>query len=484
MKCNRILIFQFFIFLFTSISIFPDSIYEEQQLFISSHPLPGKLEVDEESAKYRTGEIDPVIAEIPMQIQTGVFSNPLDYLPRLINFLKADADNEYHIVKRIHDWITDNIAYDLFLFWGVGTGSRQTYELLPLKRTTCGGFSRLFKEMADLAGIEAVVIEGISRSFLKSNGKPGGHVWNAVRINTKWYIVDTTHDSRISIRGNLLSEKDDYDDLNLFILPEAKVLINLANDPEWQLIDNSVAEEDFLAAPQFSLPFLEYIYYPADNSIYEDRNIIEIPKEKGSLLNKADSFLTNGNVYTMAFIIPHNVRLHGRLYDANENRLYNYSFSYRTGDTYYVQFSVPEKGLFNANIIACFTDREKKWRQVYEFYIQENIAQGPLLPLPGWIFPKTEFFHYGLEITPDTVGDDFSQGPFKLKESAIFPDYFEFTVSMPESVMWKAQLYDLDGNIVYNHLFSTWININARKYYVSSPGAGYYHGKLWVKNRG
>jgi len=121
---------------------------------------------------------------------------------------------------------------------------------------------------------------------------------------------------------------------------------------------------------------------------------------------------------------------------------------------------------------------------VYEFYIQENIAQGPLLPLPGWIFPKTEFFHYGLEITPDTLGDDFSQGPFKLKESAIFPDYYEFTVSMPESVMWKAQLYDLDGNIVCNHLFSTWININARKYYVSSPGAGYYHGKLWVKNRG
>jgi len=115
------------------------------------------LAADGVAGRYRTGEIDARVLSVPQELDTALFESPEENLPTLVEFLIKDTDDQFLIVKRLHDWITFHIAYDSDLFLGTGGGgSRNLLGFLPLKRTTCGGFTALFTAMARLAGIEVL----------------------------------------------------------------------------------------------------------------------------------------------------------------------------------------------------------------------------------------------------------------------------------------------------------------------------------------
>ena len=162
MYASKRLIFPLFVlplFLFSlSADFTKKSISDDPE--IQTHDVPGlpfpfRFNVDYTSASYRTGVIDPAIAQVPVKIQTGMLSQPQKYIKQLASFLKNDggsagkAKDQYHLVKRIHDWITDNLAYDSYLLCGIEgwEGSRYPESFLKYEtgpRTTCGGFARLF----------------------------------------------------------------------------------------------------------------------------------------------------------------------------------------------------------------------------------------------------------------------------------------------------------------------------------------------------
>ena len=62
------------------------------------------------------------------------------------------------------------------------------------RKAVCGGYAALFKELTSRMGLDCLVV----------NGKPDPkrsdpsvadwteHAWNAVRIEDKWYLLDTT----------------------------------------------------------------------------------------------------------------------------------------------------------------------------------------------------------------------------------------------------------------------------------------------------
>ena len=85
-----------------------------------------RLYADKTAQQYRTGKIDPRISAVPADLQKNVFTDPKTNLPRLTAFLVKEASSDYLKAKRIHDWITDNFAYDMDLFYGLSNdGSRQ-----------------------------------------------------------------------------------------------------------------------------------------------------------------------------------------------------------------------------------------------------------------------------------------------------------------------------------------------------------------------
>ena len=86
--------------------------------------------------------------------------------------------NDHQRVKTVHDWVVANLAYDTRLV------SHSAYDGLVDGSTVCQGYALLTYEMMKQAGVAVQIVEGTSRGR--------AHTWNLVRIDGKWYHLDTT----------------------------------------------------------------------------------------------------------------------------------------------------------------------------------------------------------------------------------------------------------------------------------------------------
>jgi transglutaminase/protease-like cytokinesis protein 3 len=76
--------------------------------------------------------------------------------------------------------------------------NRQMYQQLREKRSTvCTGYAYLIRTLAYHAGIACKLVDGYARSSQSNVGGPGipNHSWNAVRIDSVWYLSDATWSS-------------------------------------------------------------------------------------------------------------------------------------------------------------------------------------------------------------------------------------------------------------------------------------------------
>lgn len=93
--------------------------------------------------------------------------------------------SEYEKVKQIHDYLATTISYD------IDAPHNQTlYGALVDRACVCAGFANAFKYLCGLNGISSVYVSGMVDSQ-----PDAGHAWNMVRVDGKWYYVDTTWDN-------------------------------------------------------------------------------------------------------------------------------------------------------------------------------------------------------------------------------------------------------------------------------------------------
>jgi hypothetical protein len=97
-------------------------------------------------------------------------------------------------------WLHHNVEYDVHSYFG-GTVTGSTPErTMTTGLAVCEGYASLFAALALKAGLEAIVVGGHGKGYghtaLKPGDplpefKPGGHAWNAVRIdNGEWKLID------------------------------------------------------------------------------------------------------------------------------------------------------------------------------------------------------------------------------------------------------------------------------------------------------
>ncbi len=105
--------------------------------------------------------------------------------------LELDGKSRYEKIKTIHDWIVNHNEYDHV---HVGDETYRTqytaYGALIDQTSVCQGYAVLFYRMCLEAGIDVRVMAGIATTSSES----GRHSWNIVRIDGKYYYVDTTWD--------------------------------------------------------------------------------------------------------------------------------------------------------------------------------------------------------------------------------------------------------------------------------------------------
>lgn len=134
----------------------------------------------------------------------------------LTHNLVIDLKTDVEKFRAIYKWVSSNIENDYenniiiekkrrkigsdslrFLKWNNEFSKKVFKKIVKEKKTICTGYSFLIREMANMANLECEIIDGYGRTANSNIGKQTvpNHSWNAVKLNSKWYLCDATWSS-------------------------------------------------------------------------------------------------------------------------------------------------------------------------------------------------------------------------------------------------------------------------------------------------
>lgn len=204
------------------------------------------------------------------------------------------SDDEKRLA--IYDYLNDNTIYNFDALESAEANNFQdvddsfnnsftTYGILVEKVGVCQSYALTYKLLADLAGLESVVITG------DIGGLP--HAWNKVKIDDEWYHVDTTNNetnvgypymyyniSDETAENNNLIENDEYwidNELSNFSADDSSLDYYVVND----LFAKSTSDIEKIFNKLYSKDS-KYIVFKVDDSL-ETEDIINTV---GSLVHK------------------------------------------------------------------------------------------------------------------------------------------------------------------------------------------------------
>ncbi len=110
----------------------------------------------------------------------------------ILKNILANGMSEFEKVKAIHDYIVNNTKYDSENYNNdtVPDSSYSPMGVFVQGVAVCQGYAYAFDLLCKNAGIECEVVTGTADG--------GGHGWNQVKVDGKWYNIDTTWDDPIS----------------------------------------------------------------------------------------------------------------------------------------------------------------------------------------------------------------------------------------------------------------------------------------------
>ncbi len=197
---------------------------------------------------------------------------------RLTRYLIRDARTDEEKVYAISNWMVNNITYDHKAFFFKNTGFQGAKWTLHRRKAVCRGYANLFEAMAGEAGLESEQVTGYSKGAGYDPEVPfyySNHVWNAVKVDSAWRLVDATWN-----QGTLIRKKQPVSRLlwkwfskpyrprykrvvhfsmdKVFNDPEEFVQHHLPVHPAWQLLSCPVSMETYEKGPNAIRLHLQY----------------------------------------------------------------------------------------------------------------------------------------------------------------------------------------------------------------------------------
>lgn len=142
--------------------------------------------------------------------------NILNQVKELSNSLCEGTSSDYEKLQRIHDYVSENVAYDYIAkenFANLDTVSLK--NVLENHRTICAGYSNIFSALCNAQGLYCINIRGSVATAeypdLLDEASPTNHEWNAVWLESegRWVYIDCTWDSNYIYNDNGFSYTSD-----------------------------------------------------------------------------------------------------------------------------------------------------------------------------------------------------------------------------------------------------------------------------------
>lgn len=122
--------------------------------------------------------------------------------------LLEDKMSDSNKVLAINSYLCDNISYDekaaeqSLTKTSTFTDSATVYGALVSHMGVCTAYAGTFQLLAKAMGLESIVVTGTLNGSQK-------HMWNKVKIDGKWYVVDVTSNDGQDMKNVILNVSDD-----------------------------------------------------------------------------------------------------------------------------------------------------------------------------------------------------------------------------------------------------------------------------------
>lgn len=150
--------------------------------------------------------IDCTMGYFTTSVQETQLSNAVRQALSSLKINSMSNLTEIQKIKAIHDYICDKVEYDYANLDNTSYILKYSaYAALCNGTAVCQGYAVLFYRMCKDAGLSVRVIPGL--------GNGGAHAWNIVRINGRYYNIDTTWDDQSPISRDyyLKTDSEFYD---------------------------------------------------------------------------------------------------------------------------------------------------------------------------------------------------------------------------------------------------------------------------------
>jgi transglutaminase/protease-like cytokinesis protein 3 len=128
--------------------------------------------------------------------------------------LTKHARNDAEKARAIYRWITDRIDIDIERLHNQKQGqiAEDPGDILESRKTVCCGYARLFQALGNACGLDVVVINGSSKNCTPGfkSTEAEDHVWNAVRIEGRWRLLDCTWGAGKISGGKFIPKFEDH----------------------------------------------------------------------------------------------------------------------------------------------------------------------------------------------------------------------------------------------------------------------------------
>ncbi len=202
-----------------------------------------------------------------------IYNNAKEILSNII----SDEMSPVEKTLAIFDYITFNTIYDYQLIYSSSSGQNPYTDNEIITNFTsfylegvfneglavCDGFSKAFSLLTNMAGIKSYRIAGDAG---------GGHAWNKVLLNDKWYVVDITW-TELELYDYLTGDPKEYLTRKYFLVSDDSV---------------STHKADITSKNKNYAAYDNYYFYENFNFKYDDLHynlIIDSKQKAKALLN-------------------------------------------------------------------------------------------------------------------------------------------------------------------------------------------------------
>jgi len=341
--------------------------------------------IDSATAKYRTNKMDSRVRAVGRDLTENVFLDPQIYLPLVVTKLTTGINDQFMKAKVVHDWICDNIAYDVETAFERANRRQDYVSVIKAKKAVCAGYTNLFNQMCRLASIESIGISGYSKWFgyTGSIGPRADHDWNAVRISNKWHLIDVTWNAgHVDHKTYIKNYSTDY----LFLDSRPFLYSHFPLENKHQFYAPPVTREQFMEEPYIAGVFFKY-RLGLKNELPRYNNFID---EEGLTVE-----LINSNS---------NVRLSSALRTIQQRGIEGASWQGKSGNIASFIFDVPDTQDYKGFIFARFNNEKR---------IQEKI---PINSFEQKIIPLLDGLLQNKKVT-EREREHFVNSYFKVQEN-------------------------------------------------------------------